>query len=108
MAIADKDGDGEVDYTELVKMTEDKDRLAAQAELVKASSLATEAMQVTPRPWRGRPSPAQRPPSREKGVTLAQKTSVGPCIAVRTQLQKAEAGPTHGPTRRRSPLVHFD
>jgi hypothetical protein len=30
MAIADKDGDGEVDYTELVKMTEDKDRLAAQ------------------------------------------------------------------------------
>ena len=34
MAIADKDGDGEVDYTELVKMTEDKDRLEAQAELV--------------------------------------------------------------------------
>ena len=30
MAIADRDGDGEVDYTELVKMTEDKDRLAAQ------------------------------------------------------------------------------
>ena len=46
MAIADKDGDGEVDYTELVKMTEDKDRLEAQAELVKASALATEALQV--------------------------------------------------------------
>ena len=46
MVIADKDGDGEVDYTELVKMTADKDRMEEQAQIVEASSMATEALQV--------------------------------------------------------------
>jgi hypothetical protein len=37
-----------------------------------------------------------------KGVRLAQKMQVGPCIPVETQLQKAEVGPTSGPTWRLS------
>ena len=40
----------------------------------------------------------------EKGVRLAQKMQVGPHISVKIQLQKAEVGPTSGPTRR---LSHF-
>jgi hypothetical protein len=41
----------------------------------------------------------------EKGVRLAQKMQVGPCIPVGIQLFKAEVGPTSGPTRR---LSHLD
>jgi hypothetical protein len=33
---------------------------------------------------------------------LAQKMQVGPCIPARIQRQKAEVGPTSGPTRRLS------
>ena len=40
----------------------------------------------------------------EKGVRLAQKMQVGPRIAVGVQLEKAEVGPTSGPTRRLSHL----
>ena len=40
----------------------------------------------------------------KKGVRLAQKMQVGRCIPVRTQLQKAEVGPTSGPTRHLSHL----
>jgi hypothetical protein len=36
----------------------------------------------------------------EKGVRLAQKFQAGPCIPVGIQLEKAEVGPTSGPTRR--------
>ena len=39
-----------------------------------------------------------------KGVRLAQKTQVGPRIPVGRQLEKAEGGPSSGPTRR---LSHF-
>jgi hypothetical protein len=42
--------------------------------------------------------------SSEKGVRSAQKTQVGPRIPVGMQLQKAEVGPTSGPTWR---LSHF-
>jgi hypothetical protein len=38
----------------------------------------------------------------EKGVRLAQKMQVGPCIPVGNQLEKAEVGPTSGPTWRLS------
>ena len=38
----------------------------------------------------------------EKGVRLAQKLQVGPCIPVGTQLEKAEVGPASGPTWRLS------
>ena len=40
----------------------------------------------------------------EKGVIdrLAQKVQVGPCIPVRVQLEKADVGPTSGPTWRLS------
>ena len=41
----------------------------------------------------------------ENGVRLAQKMQVGPCIPVIIQLQKAEVGPTSGPTWR---LSHLD
>ena len=41
----------------------------------------------------------------EKGVRLAQKMQVGPCIPVGTQLYKAEIGPTSGPTWLLSHLV---
>ena len=34
----------------------------------------------------------------EKGVRLAQKIPVDPCIPAGIQLQKAEVGPTSGPT----------
>ena len=40
----------------------------------------------------------------EEGVRLAQKTQVGPCIPVEIQLEKAEVGPTSGPTWRLSHL----
>ena len=40
----------------------------------------------------------------EKGVRLAQKMPVGPCIPVGIQPSKAEVGPTSGPTWRRA---HF-
>ena len=43
-------------------------------------------------------------PCGEKDVRLAQKTQAGPCIPVAIQLEKAEVGPTSGPTRR---LSHF-
>jgi hypothetical protein len=36
----------------------------------------------------------------EKGARLAQNMQVGPCFLVGTQLQKAEVGPTSGPTGR--------
>ena len=68
--------------------------------------------------WR-RPRAARRPPPRsgrcravaspavaarrtpiERGVRLAQKAQVGPCIPVGIQLQRAEVGPSSGPTRR--------
>jgi hypothetical protein len=45
-----------------------------------------------------------RVPSSEKGVRSAQKTQVGSCIHVGTQLDKPEFGLTSGPTRR---LSHF-
>ena len=38
----------------------------------------------------------------EKAVRLPQKIQVGPCISVGTQLNKAEVGPTSGPTWRLS------
>ena len=38
----------------------------------------------------------------EKGVRLAQKMQVGPCISAGTQLERAEVCPTSGPTRRLS------
>ena len=41
----------------------------------------------------------------EKGVRLAQKMQVGPCIPVGIQLQKTAVNPTSGPTRRLSHLV---
>jgi hypothetical protein len=41
----------------------------------------------------------------EKGVRLAQKMQVGPCIPMGIQLEKAGVGPTSRPTWRRS---HFD
>jgi hypothetical protein len=47
---------------------------------------------------------ARAPCLGEKGVRLAQKRQVGPWIPVETQLQKAEVGPTSGPTWRPS---HF-
>ena len=94
-----------MDYTEPVKMTEDKERLEAQAELVKASSLTTEAMHVTLASARSPLSRAAPLPSSEKGARLAWKMSAGPCIAVRIiQLQKAAVRPTSGPTRRPSHL----
>ena len=40
----------------------------------------------------------------EKGVRLAQKMRVGPRIPVGIRLERAEVGPTSGPTRR---LSHF-
>ena len=40
--------------------------------------------------------------AREKGVRLAQKMQVGPCISVGIQLEKTEVGPTSGPTWRLS------
>jgi hypothetical protein len=40
----------------------------------------------------------------ERGVRLAQKMQVGPCISVGMQLEKAEVGPTSGPTWRLSHL----
>ena len=93
----------------------------ARALLLWGSSLA--ALRATMRPSTSRrPGPAR--PSRlanavvkakrardsvpalvdlcEKGVRLAQKTRVGPCIPVGTQLQKAAVGPTYGPTWRLS------
>ena len=42
--------------------------------------------------------------SSENGVRSAQKMQVGRCIHAGTQLQKAEASPTSGPTRRLSHL----
>ena len=42
---------------------------------------------------------------RESGVRLAQKVQVGPRIPLGTQLERAEAGPTSGPTRRLSHLL---
>jgi hypothetical protein len=36
----------------------------------------------------------------EQAVRLAQKTQVGPCIPMGVQLEKAEVGPTSGPTWR--------
>jgi hypothetical protein len=41
----------------------------------------------------------------EQAVRLAQKVQVGPCIPVGIQLEKAEVGPTSGPTRRPSRLA---
>jgi hypothetical protein len=38
----------------------------------------------------------------ERGVRLAQKMQVRPCIPVKTQLQNAEVGPTSGPAWRLS------
>jgi hypothetical protein len=38
----------------------------------------------------------------EKGVRLAQKMRVGPCIPAGIQLEKAGVGPTSGPTWRLS------
>ena len=40
----------------------------------------------------------------EKGVRLAQNIQVGPCIYMGILVQKAEIGPTSGPTRH---LSHF-
>jgi hypothetical protein len=40
----------------------------------------------------------------EQGVRLAQQMQVGPCIRVGIQLEKAEVGPTSGPTWRLSHL----
>jgi hypothetical protein len=52
-----------------------------------------------------RPNPASAlGPLSENGVRLAQKMQVGPCITVRTQLEKAEVGPISGPTWRVSHL----
>ena len=34
----------------------------------------------------------------ERGIRLAQKMHVGPCIPVGIQLEKAAVGPTSGPT----------
>jgi hypothetical protein len=42
---------------------------------------------------------------REKGLRLAQKMRVGPCILAEIHLKKAEVGPTSGPTRHLSYLV---
>jgi len=42
--------------------------------------------------------------SSEKGVRLAQKMQVGPCIPVGIQLQKVGVGPSFGPTWRLSHL----
>ena len=41
----------------------------------------------------------------ERGLNLAQKMQVGPCIPVITQLERAEVGPTSGPTWRLSHLT---
>ena len=54
---------------------------------------------------RGREADVGRRPGRvrlgsEKGVRLAQKMQACPCIPVDIQLQKAQAGPTSGPTWR--------
>jgi hypothetical protein len=43
----------------------------------------------------------------EKGVRLVQTMPVGPCIPVGIQLEKAEVGPTSGPTRRLSHLLRL-
>ena len=56
-----------------------------------------------PRPTR-RCTISSAAPSSEKAVRLAQKMVGGPCITVGIQLQKAEVGPTSGPTWR---LSHF-
>jgi hypothetical protein len=65
------------------------------------ASFSPAAAAPAPRPW---PAPTVRGrcgrsgPS-EKGVRLAQKMQVGPCILVGgIQLRKAEVGPTSGPT----------
>jgi hypothetical protein len=47
---------------------------------------------------------ASAPFIEQQGVRLAQTIQVGPCIPVGILLQKAEAGPTSGPTRRLSHL----
>ena len=43
-------------------------------------------------------------PFSEKGVRLAQKMQVGPCVPVGIQLEKTEVGPTSGPSWRLSHL----
>ena len=43
----------------------------------------------------------------EKGVRLAQKMQVGPCVPVGIQLEKAGVGPASGPTRRLSRFGGF-
>ena len=49
----------------------------------------------------GEPLPGQNYiTSSEEGVRLAQKMRVGPCIPVGIQQEKAEVGPTSGPTWR--------
>jgi hypothetical protein len=47
-------------------------------------------------------SSARIQPVAKKDVRLAQKMQIGPCISVGTQLEKAEVGPTSGPTWRLS------
>jgi hypothetical protein len=46
------------------------------------------------------------PTPTEKGVSLAQKVQVGPCIPAGIQPEKAEVGPTSGPTWRLSHSLH--
>ena len=46
-------------------------------------------------------------PSSEAGVRLAQKMQAGPRIPQGIQLEKAEVGPTSGPTRRLSHFGHL-
>jgi hypothetical protein len=42
---------------------------------------------------------------RERGLSLAQNMQAGPCVRVGIQLQRAEVGPTSGPTWRLAHLL---
>jgi hypothetical protein len=71
-----------------------------------ASSCSSTKTRPTTLDWKLRCT--SRPPvvyCSEKGVRLAQKIQVGPCVAVGIQLQRAEVGPTSGPTWRLSHLL---